>query len=182
MKFSSTLQLLICAATCLVPQAVELLRQRRGVSTSTPTAGDPFVLRQYSNQFCGAESPYTLIELQYNYMTQLTTHSGMVVCNKVAMNETDGTYVVDSCPVGPSGCPATCQDCLEDMVKHFSLGECEGGWLLVQGAATEECGPEHLCRGKNVVDVGLARWCDQWPVLGAEAKTSDELLSDSTAE
>mmetsp|Transcript_25195 Transcript_25195/g.57956 ORF Transcript_25195/g.57956 Transcript_25195/m.57956 type:complete len:185 (+) Transcript_25195:30-584(+) len=167
-----------CRTSCAVLQQLSRLNRWSERAHATPVDGDAFVLRQYHTQFCGPSSEYTLAELQYNYMTQLTTHKGQVVCNKVVVNQTDGTYIVDSCPATEAGsCPATCDDCKEDFVKYFTLDVCKDGWLLVQGEATEECGPDHQCRGRNVVDVGLARWCDQWPVLDSEAKTSDELTN-----
>merc|ERR1719359_748589 len=89
-----------------------------------------------------------------------------VVCNKLETGDgEDGNdFVVHSCPADDSGsCPANCDACKEDYVKHFEVNVCKDGWLLVAGAAPEDCDSGHLeCNSKNQVDIGLARWCEKW--------------------
>lgn len=102
-------------------------------------------------------------------MTQLMLPDGRspkVLCNKLEQNSTTSAYVVHSCPGDSAGCPTNCDNCHEDLVKHFSLNMCEKGWKLTSGVAPDDCTTEHKeCTSKNKVDVGLARWCAKWLAL-----------------
>lgn len=147
--------------------AVLLRRSAQGVPDYT--------LAQYNGRFCSGT--FVALELTLGQMTQFhlpRNRQPEVLCNKLVQNSTDGTFVVHSCAGGSSGCPAHCDNCHEDLVKHFKLNECNEGWKLVAGAAPEDCTTGHQqCTSKNQVDVGLARWCDRWPTPGTEAKRAN---------
>mmetsp|Transcript_1492 Transcript_1492/g.2019 ORF Transcript_1492/g.2019 Transcript_1492/m.2019 type:complete len:201 (-) Transcript_1492:136-738(-) len=140
---------------------------------------DVYTLAQFQGTLCSGK--FVALELTLDMMTQLSLPTGRspeVLCNK--LESADGAFVVHSCPgTTASGCPLTCESCHEDMVKHFTLGQCAGGWMLTQGDA---CSDNENCISKNQVDVGLARWCNKWPTPGVntyEKKTSEDLSTDS---
>mmetsp|Transcript_28877 Transcript_28877/g.46474 ORF Transcript_28877/g.46474 Transcript_28877/m.46474 type:complete len:180 (-) Transcript_28877:88-627(-) len=148
---------------------------RKGTDSTTPAF--THTLKQYAGKFCSGK--YVALELKLDSMLQLNLQAGRgpeQLCNKLTQ---DGdSYVVDSCAGTSDGCPASCNECQEDLVKHFKIDECKDGWKLVAGAAPEDCTDGHIeCTSKNQVDIGLARWCDKWPTTNTlvKAKTADEL-------
>jgi len=145
--------------------------------------GESYSLRQYTGTYCSGS--YVALELNLNRMNHLTLPSGTISCNRLKENASSTvSFMVNSCPGDASGsCPATC-DCREDLTKHFTIDKCNGGWMLVKGESPTDCGQGNdECRGKNNVDVGLARWCVKWP-SGPQyrAKDADEVSDhgDST--
>jgi len=133
--------------------------------------GGIFHVLEYRQKFCTG----TYVALEFNSLGQMTQLNipkskspigqPAVLCNKLDKNVTDGIYTLHSCPGLPEGhCPANCNSCGEDFVKHFELSVCNKGWKLLKGPAPEDCTEEKKeCTSKNQVDVGLARWCHSWP-------------------
>mmetsp|Transcript_30427 Transcript_30427/g.90319 ORF Transcript_30427/g.90319 Transcript_30427/m.90319 type:complete len:178 (+) Transcript_30427:59-592(+) len=150
------------------------------VVSSSMTAGE-FHLRQYNGKFCSGR--YVALDLREGMMEQKNLPDGRqpdVLCNKLEKNA-DDTYTVHSCPGDSQGCPMNCDSCAEDMVKHFTPGQCAGGWMLVEGASPEDCRSGHEeCSSANQVDVGLARWCGRWPSVALKAKSADDLEAEAS--
>eukprot|EP00927_Polykrikos_kofoidii_P071142 TRINITY_DN67467_c0_g1_i1.p1 TRINITY_DN67467_c0_g1~~TRINITY_DN67467_c0_g1_i1.p1 ORF type:complete len:191 (-),score=24.70 TRINITY_DN67467_c0_g1_i1:107-679(-) len=128
--------------------------------------GGTYHLKQYiTGEFCTGR--YVALDLTVDQMIQLHLPDGRspgVLCNK--LERSDGnSFVVHSCAGDDtSGCPNHCDECREDLVKHFDIDVCSEGWMLKAGSAPEDCDTDHKeCVSKNRVDVGLARWCDKWP-------------------
>eukprot|EP00428_Durinskia_dybowskii_P036525 CAMPEP_0170268122 /NCGR_PEP_ID=MMETSP0116_2-20130129/33989_1 /TAXON_ID=400756 /ORGANISM="Durinskia baltica, Strain CSIRO CS-38" /LENGTH=172 /DNA_ID=CAMNT_0010519281 /DNA_START=64 /DNA_END=583 /DNA_ORIENTATION=+ len=96
-------------------------------------------LAQYHGNFC--TGTYVALELTLGMMQQILLPEGRspeVLCNKLEKNATTGDFVVHSCPGDSMGCPLEC-DCDENLVKHFTVGHCAGGWILNEGPAPEDC-------------------------------------------
>eukprot|EP00929_Paragymnodinium_shiwhaense_P114703 TRINITY_DN83180_c0_g1_i1.p1 TRINITY_DN83180_c0_g1~~TRINITY_DN83180_c0_g1_i1.p1 ORF type:complete len:190 (-),score=58.20 TRINITY_DN83180_c0_g1_i1:129-698(-) len=179
-----TLAALLALDTCSFGEAASRssATQRRSLrlAAQDPAAG-AYTLHQYiDGQFCSGR--YVALELTLDTMSQirLAERTPSVLCNKLEKNATAGdtSFVVHSCPGDDTtGCPANCDACGEDLVKHFTLNICKDGWMLVSGPAPEDCTTEHKqCASVNQVDIGLARWCDKWPTAATYvAKSADEI-------
>jgi len=150
---------------------VEIKRMEDEQVSISGDKGGIFHILQYRQKFCTG----TYVALEFNSLGQMTQVNipkskspiaqPEVLCNLLQKNETDGTYVLHSCPGLPEGhCPANCNSCGEDYVKHFELSVCKNGWKLLKGPAPKDCTEEKKeCTSLNQVDVGLARWCPSWP-------------------
>lgn len=130
-----------------------------------------YTLVQFADSFC--KGKYHCLELTLDSMTQKKLPEGRsppVLCDKLEKGEEEGSFVVHSCPgTRATGCPDSCEECHEDLVKHFEPDVCKDGYMLKKGKAEKDEG----CLSVNKLDIGLARWCDKWPAPKKEEEGED---------